>query len=201
MKMYEVVFEEAKNARSLHWIPDQGLVELKIEREGNEVLEICVTPIQATILLLFEEENEFPLEIIVEKTGCSQSIVRDAVFFWNSHKILELCGSVVISLDSTSKERAALLSNEVGNNDTMIGIEQPRIERLIESIWPMVQGMLTNLGALDLSTIHATLGMFASDDFQYNISEKELENLLENLVGNDKIEIDGSVYKLSINGV
>jgi hypothetical protein len=54
---YQKTFEDSKPSRGLHWIPSEGSVELTVERIGFDDITLVVTPIQATILTLFEDKG------------------------------------------------------------------------------------------------------------------------------------------------
>lgn len=62
-----------------------------------------------------------------------------------------------------------------------------------ESIWPMVNGMLTNLGPSDPETIKRTLAMFMPD---LSLTVVELKGLLDLMVEQDKLDFDGQMYKI-----
>lgn len=54
MENYLTEYEKVRVSRTLQWAPQYGVVDLTIERTELEPLRLQVTPIQATILVLFE---------------------------------------------------------------------------------------------------------------------------------------------------
>jgi anaphase-promoting complex subunit 2 len=198
MESFAKTYEETKPSRKLCWLSEHGHVDLVIELAYKEPLEIRVSPLQATILMLFEGRHEWDLSTIIEAVGAPIEHVRNAVIFWSSHHVLHLCGGdVVVSLDSISKERLDELSK--GNVPTMLVQINPTEQLFhehMEATWPMIQGMLTNLGALPADMVHRTLQMFVSDAFQYTLAVTDLEQLLQHLVCIEKLDVEEGKYRI-----
>lgn len=103
-------------------------------------------------------------------------------------------GSIAISLESTNRDQIDQIAAENEHENLFEGVTDTKLTSTIDSIWPMVQGMLTNLGASGAGMIHRTLGMFSNDQFQYSLSESELTNVLDAMVAQDRLDLDGNKY-------
>lgn len=56
-KRYEASFKEIKASRKLEWLSAEGAVDLEVVNSKQESLRLIVTPIQATVLLLFKDRG------------------------------------------------------------------------------------------------------------------------------------------------
>lgn len=121
--------------------------------------------------------------------------IREAIRFWSSHQILQLCGDTIISLENAIKERMMVLENGFSLNDETKSSEKDW-NSVIEMIWPLVKGMLTNLGCLECVAIHKTLVMFVNESFQYSLSVEDLAEVLEVMVHQEKLECDDFKYAI-----
>jgi Anaphase promoting complex (APC) subunit 2 len=128
----------------------------------------------------------------IDKIGCSMEQLRSAVKVWKSHSLLDIIGDYIVSLDQISKDRLdQILASGAGA--TVYIEESSNEDEKVSEIWPMVEGMLTNLGPSDAGTIHRTLSMFMSD-FSYDL--KQFQKLLDQMAIQDKLEVDGQIYKI-----
>lgn len=200
MNDYKKAFNYTKPSRTLFWIPNEGTVTLEIERDHAEPITLDVSPIQATVISLFENkgkglliQDEIKIQELAEMTKCSLEVIKDSVQFWHTYKLLELCGDTVISLEKASEERKQQLNSQQMDhyeNDN----SSSKLKCSGDSIWPMVRGMLTNLGPSHSTNIHKTLVMFSSDDCHFNIDE--LECILEYFVQSDKLICEDKKYSI-----
>jgi hypothetical protein len=147
------------------------------------------------VVLTYSGSIEF--EECTSVLGCTKEELRDSIKFWAENRILTMDGSMIISSDSKT---GPLPEEDISADAVEMEIEDDTASSsAIDQIWPMLQGMLKNLGSMEPPAIHQTLGMFASDIFSYNLSLLELKALLESLVSLDRLEQDGSKYKLKKN--
>jgi hypothetical protein len=126
--------------------------------------------------------------------GCNALQLQESLQFWSRHRILEMAGEYLISLEGISAERLQELtgtrkSKEIKGSDT-ISHDQ------IEAIWPMLEGMLTNLGPSKSEVIHRTLSMFIPD---LSLNLKEFTSLLHILVDQQKLEKSQDTFFLMTN--
>ncbi|KAJ3276763.1 Anaphase-promoting complex subunit 2 [Terramyces sp. JEL0728] len=185
---YEKAFEETKASRKLNWIPTAGVVDLEVQGETGPV-NLKATPLQATVLLIFQQVDEIELSEVEIQTNFPVKLIVEAVQFWKTHNILDLIGNIIVSLQSIPKARLNALLNVNGEFAPDHSV-LPQYTEQSDLIWPMVQGMLTNLGPSTTAAIHQTLEMFNSEIFQYNLTETELQSVLEFMVGQEKLDIE-----------
>jgi hypothetical protein len=121
--------------------------------------------------------------------------IRETIRFWSNLQVLQICGDTIVSLETTTKERMVVLETGYSLNDET-KVTEKDWNAVIEMIWPMVKGMLTNLGCLECAAIHRTLKMFANESFQYALSVEELSEVLEVMMHQDKLDFDGSKYSI-----
>ncbi|KAJ3325129.1 WD repeat-containing protein 49 [Boothiomyces sp. JEL0866] len=194
IKAYEASFEEIKASRKLNWIPTAGVVDLEISGESGPV-SFQVTPLQAIIVMVFEKVDEIELAEMESKTNCPIKQIVEAVEFWKTHNILDMIGNIIFSKQSIPKQRLKELL-KLNEEDGPQKSAMPEMTERMDMIWPMVQGMLTNLGPSSTATIHQTLEMFKSEIFQYNLSEDELQSVLEFMVEQEKLEIEVDTFRI-----
>ncbi|KAJ3262291.1 WD40 repeat domain 95 [Boothiomyces macroporosus] len=194
IKRYEASFEEIKASRKLNWIPTAGVVDLEVSNEKGP-MRLQVTPLQATVLLIFEKVDEIELADVEQRTDCPVKQIVEAIEFWKTHNILDIVGTTIYSIQSIPKARL----KEILNIDETVESHKcvlPQLSEKVDMIWPMVQGMLTNLGPSNTFTIHQTLEMFRSEIFQYDMSEGELQSVLEAMVEQEKLEIEVDTFRI-----
>lgn len=89
-KMYTNGFNEAKPGRDLQLIPSMGSVTLDLEFEGS-TRTFTVTPAQATVIEVFDEEqDELSISTIVLTTGLSDYVASQALKYWVNASVLSV---------------------------------------------------------------------------------------------------------------
>lgn len=87
---YTHSFEEVKPGRTLHLHPSLGTVELDLEIKG-EMRKFEVTPSQATVIELFDEEEEgLSLALVTLSTQLPEYVATQALNFWVDASILSV---------------------------------------------------------------------------------------------------------------
>lgn len=66
----------------------------------------------------------------------------------------------------------------------------------MQSYFPYITGMLTNIGQLPLMRIHTMLGMFVQTPEKYAKTPEELEDFLETMVRQGRLELFSGLYRL-----
>ena len=115
-----------------------------------------------------------------------------AVYFWKRHYVLDIAGNHIVNQASTRIEE---LSKAETRNDISSSTQKGRVpEQDVESIWPMVNGMLTNLGPLSSDVIHRNLSMFIPG-FAKTLAD--VIAVLDALTEKDVLDHDGmGTYKI-----
>ena len=55
MEKFTEGYEALKGNRTLHWRPHLGFVDLVLELKDGKKLNVCVSPVHAAIIKMFEE--------------------------------------------------------------------------------------------------------------------------------------------------
>jgi anaphase-promoting complex subunit 2 len=182
-RRFEKSFEELKASRTLTWIPNEGIVDLEVKKHGK-ICRLLVSPMQASLLLLFQDKDEISISTAIDEINCNMEQLRNSIDFWKSHGILFLSGDVIVTIESDKVFEGAHLQ---GNSD-LFATNESKFKQEIEEIWPMLEGMLTNIGPSNVEMIHRTLSMFISD---FSLSQTKLVEVLEVLIEKDMLEQDG----------
>ena len=198
MSEYFRVFCGLFNSRELLWLPSSGLVNVNVSLNAQDPISFVVTPLQASILFLIQERDEIDLDDLATLLECRKDTVRKECQFWESKKVLSLFGNMIVANDYSNIGKYTRIDDEDIDfaGDEEIGAEGSTLDREIEKIWPFLQGMLQNLGSLESSRIHMTLGMFNSDLFCYTMKPEELNSLLDSLVLKEMLTLESGKFKL-----
>lgn len=208
---YSAGFESLKISRKLTWLQALGQVNVELDLEDRVINEEVFTW-QATIIWAFEGDpiNGDPVSrtvpALIESLEMDEALVRSALTFWVSKLVLYEVRqdeyAVLETLKAEDLERsnnntgagAAMLEDLTGSGDTGHSSQQSMQEKL-RPLWPMIQGMLTNsMSQMPLMQIAMMLRMVVDG---YSYSNEELQEFLQVLVGEGKLEVGaGGRYKL-----
>ncbi len=97
MKSYETF----KGNRTLIWKNNLGVVNLVIE-VGGKNLELNVTPIQAAIIVKFQEKDTWSLQELSQSLKMCSTALRKKVHFWKMHGLIR----EVVEMGQTSDDNA-----------------------------------------------------------------------------------------------
>jgi anaphase-promoting complex subunit 2 len=196
MESFEKSFSNLKASRALTWIPAMGAVDIEIE---SPPLRLVVTPIQASMLLLFSNDNlsrdQISMSECKDQLKIDDEAIEKAIDFWHSHGILMQVGDHIVSITTCSKERIQELDKQP--KTTLMQAEKV-LSKSIEYLMPMVKAMLKNRGPMPLNMIHMTLSMLCSDPYPYELSEMELSGILELQVTHGELEYEGQRFKMPL---
>lgn len=195
---YTKQYEGYKGNRTLCWTPLNGKVNIEIEHEGK-TLDLNVTPAQATIILHFETQREWPLEKLSSTMNVPPSILRKRIVFWQSQGLIRESRDGIFTLvegdHGTESSHAHDICEDDEAESAMASASDQREEEL-QVFWSYIVGMLTNLDSLPLERIHQMLKMFASQGPGFEFSQEELKNFLQRKVREHKLVYAGAVYQL-----
>ena len=85
---YKSTFSELKRSRTLDWKLNLGFVDLDLEFE-NQTVSFTVSPVQATIILCFEENEKCHADTLSQTIGLSLSQTRKKLAFWVANGVLK----------------------------------------------------------------------------------------------------------------
>lgn len=196
MDTYAENFEKLKASRKLHWIPNLGHVQIEIILE-DRTLNMNVRPVQASIILLFQEKDERTTKDLMEAIGQDYTDCRRNTLFWVKYGVLkEISKDTFKVLEyaevETSSKALSALEELISNVQTT----EDHASEEMRIYWFFINGMLTNLGPLTLERIQSTLQMFVPPPNLYNRSIDELREFLALMVKEEQLEFISGQYKL-----
>lgn len=200
---YRSAFAFLKAPRSLEWIPNVGAVTLNIELDGGFTKTFEVSPIQATIIMHFEDQPRWDHSHLASKMLVSSDFLERNIVYWVRCKIVEVVqGNVYQILNNQSK-----LSHQ-DSFDTYFD-DELEAEPLSANKWPnekqqkilqaYLLGMLANFGTLTLSRIHHMLITFSQSDSSEAMiyrNVNEIKRFLDRMISEEKIECSSGHYQL-----
>eukprot|EP01132_Coremiostelium_polycephalum_P002821 gene2821-3506_t len=216
METFSKEYERIKNPRNLQWKKHMGLVTLDIEMEDGTVTEHSVSPILATIIMLFQEKNKISLDEMSRELEVEKEILKKKLSYWINQQIIKESTNEkgfyeIIQQQQQNQHQQQQKEDDDDDSDdddedenefvpVVVEEEEEKSESAIQKEQQMrllenfIIGMLTNFKALPLERIHMMLTMFNSE--QYNSTQNELKSFLGKLQNEDKIEFDGVDYKI-----
>jgi anaphase-promoting complex subunit 2 len=199
---YKKAYEDYKGNRTLIWTPLNGKVTIEIEINDKK-LEMTVTPVQATIIIHFQEQKEWELEKLSTKMNIPQSILRRRIGFWQLQGLIRETRENIFTLcddEQTAEESMEVQANViVDEEETCMTSADDQREEELSVFWSYILGMLTNLDSLPLDRIHQMLRMFASQGPGIEFSQDELRGFLQKKVREHKLVYAYGVYQLPKN--
>eukprot|EP00644_Phytophthora_capsici_P001479 jgi/Phyca11/526540/estExt2_fgenesh1_pm.C_PHYCAscaffold_100100 len=194
---FKDAYHVLRNPRSLGWNTSLGSVQLSIELEGEE-REFTVSPLQATIILYFEEKDRWSVEELASRLEISDDLLLKHISLWVNHGL--------ISFASGRKELVASASYQDTRCDDDSIIEEletavsqdAQAEEDLKMLETYIVGMLANFGSLTIQRIHNMLFTFARSGAQpYTKTISGLSVVLGKLVSKGKLELVGGQYQLA----
>ncbi|KAF1784190.1 Cullin homology [Phytophthora cactorum] len=175
---FKDAYHVLRNPRSLEWNPSLGSVQLSIELQGEE-REFNVSPLQATIVLYFEEKDRWSVEELAAKLEISDDLLLKHVSLWVNHGLV-----------SFASGRKDLVETAVSSD--------AQAEEDLKVLETYIVGMLSNFGSLTIQRIHNMLSTFARSGAQpYTKTISGLSVVLGKLVNKGKLELVGGQYQLA----
>lgn len=194
---FKDAYHVLRNPRSLGWNASLGSVQLSIELEGEE-REFTVSPLQATIILYFEEKDRWSVEELASRLEISDDLLLKHISLWVNHGL--------IAFASGRKELIASASYQDTRCDDASMIEEletavsqdAQAEEDLKMLETYIVGMLANFGSLTIQRIHNMLFTFARSGAQpYTKTISGLSVVLGKLVSKGKLELVGGQYQLA----
>mmetsp|Transcript_45448 Transcript_45448/g.176739 ORF Transcript_45448/g.176739 Transcript_45448/m.176739 type:complete len:723 (-) Transcript_45448:1417-3585(-) len=194
-------FEEIKAPRKLKWQPDLGIVLVRIEMENGEELSMTVTPNQAALFKCFEKVGKWKVNDLAEELKLSTEDVEKNAQRWLQRGLLkDLEDEDSLQLVEDFSGDAALAGGLEGataaDDKEDLAVGSTREEMKVYETFLL--GMLTNLGSLPVERIHNMLKMFCQNP-PFDKTKEQLVSLLDDLVVEEKIQVNGREYSLRTN--
>ncbi|KAL0961464.1 hypothetical protein HGRIS_006408 [Hohenbuehelia grisea] len=196
---YALEFTKFKPDKKLRWFPHLGTVSLEIELEDRTV-EAEVPPLEAAIIELFSQQNEWSIDGLVDATRVpDKTAILKALLTWvnlgvlreeseTTFSLLEVAGDVPVG----SREPIHRPTAAEPELPHVVSIQQQQAEQM-RMYWKFIEGMLTNLGALSLDRIQMML-KFAPG---YDRSIEQLATFLEAARREGLVVVRDGIWKLN----
>ncbi|XP_077299821.1 anaphase promoting complex subunit morula [Arctopsyche grandis] len=205
LEIYTKAFEALKGNRTLNWKPHLGTVNIEIEI-GDKTMDLNVSPMQATIIMHFQEKPEWYLDDLSQVMKVPATVLRRKMTYWQSLGLMSVTSLdkyILIEHDESgsraqmtppSKKSQELICGEEEESPMASALDQREGE--LQVFWSYVVGMLTNLDSMPLERIHQMLKMFASQDSGTECSIQKLRHFLDTKVRNHQLILQAGLYKL-----
>ncbi|KAL8594757.1 hypothetical protein ACOMHN_047475 [Nucella lapillus] len=198
---YTQQYETLKGNRTLVWKPHLGVMTIELEVK-DQTLTFSVTPVQAALILQFQEQNRWTVGELSQALEMAPSMVRRKMAYWQSQGVVREEQSDVFVL---VEERRPHTHEVVANDDddelesAMASAAQQR-EQEMQVFWTYITGMLQNLDCLSLERIHSMLRMFALQGPESaHFTQHHLKHFLDRKVHQHKLLFSAGVYRLPKN--
>lgn len=194
LAMYAQAFSKIKRGRKLKWARNLGTVKIELQLE-DRVVTLDVTPEQSAVIAFFQKGPK-SIADVSERFGMDETKARQVIMFWVSKSILRQNGDkyqVIERLDEANDSTAAL--DDAGADSGLLSAAERSNEEM-QLYWSYIVGMLTNLGTMPVERIHSFLKMLVPKDNPYTKSQDELEQYLNAMVVEEKLEFTGDGFKL-----
>ncbi|WVQ81579.1 hypothetical protein IAT38_003703 [Cryptococcus sp. DSM 104549] len=179
---YEAAFHHFKPDKHLRFVQHLGTVSLTLTLT-DRTITVDATPLQASIMELFESQDVWKAEALEEKLGVDGPQVRKALGWWAVQGVVkEEAGGwrllEVEEMEEEGEDGVVGVGGEVGGEE-VFGDGAGRVDEAqaeeVRRFWPHIKSALFNLQPLALHRLHESLGVFR----EYHHTAAELEMFLE----------------------
>uniref|UniRef100_A0A2K5X2F5 Anaphase-promoting complex subunit 2 n=1 Tax=Macaca fascicularis TaxID=9541 RepID=A0A2K5X2F5_MACFA len=202
LEAYCKKYEQLKAMRTLSWKHTLGLVTMDVEL-ADRTLSVAVTPVQAVILLYFQDQASWTLEELSKAVKMPVALLRRRMSVWLQQGVLreEPPGtfSVIEEERPQDRDNMVLLDSDDESDSGMASQADQKEEELL-LFWTYIQAMLTNLESLSLDRIYNMLRMFVvTGPALAEIDLQELQGYLQKKVRDQQLVYSAGVYRLPKN--
>ena len=196
MESYTEHFKQLKGMRTLEWFHNLGSVHLEVELDDG-AKSFNVTPAQATLLIKFQEKDEWSLSELCTVVNANRTQLRSRLAFWIGQGVIVEKQNDVFVTAQTFQSQLHEVSMYESDDDPTAASSQNQKDEELEVYWSYVNGMLMNVGSLTLERIHSMLRMFAvHGEASSQCSVNEVKAFLASKVSDGKLVYVGGAYKL-----
>ncbi|GMM33098.1 anaphase promoting complex subunit 2 [Saccharomycopsis crataegensis] len=197
---YSEKYSEIKLGRQLKPVHNLGKVTVELELK-DRVKSFQVTPDVAMVIYQFNDDVQtLDLDQITEKLQMDSFMARKACSYWVKEGILEEVDDDEYRVLETEKKSGQILDDRSIMAKPMVESDEKDSDnkfKEMEVLFPFINGMLTNLGSMEVAKIKSFLSMAFPAELNVSFNEAQLEEYLNFLVDEDKLEMVGNkMYKL-----
>ncbi|XP_051022411.1 anaphase-promoting complex subunit 2 isoform X2 [Acomys russatus] len=202
LDVYCKKYEKLKAMRTLSWKHTLGLVTMDVEL-ADRTLSVAVTPVQAVVLLYFQDQASWTLEELSKVVKMPVALLRRRMSVWLQQGVLreEPPGtfSVIEEERPQDRDNMVLIDSDDESDSGMASQADQKEEELL-LFWTYIQAMLTNLESLSLERIYSMLRMFVvTGPALAEIDLQELQGYLQKKVHDQQLIYSAGVYRLPKN--
>ncbi|XP_055456150.1 anaphase-promoting complex subunit 2 isoform X1 [Psammomys obesus] len=202
LDVYCKKYEKLKAMRTLSWKHTLGLVTMDVEL-ADRTLSVAVTPVQAVVLLYFQDQASWTLEELSKVVKMPVALLRRRMSVWLQQGVLreEPPGtfSVIEEERPQDRDNMVLIDSDDESDSGMASQADQKEEELL-LFWTYIQAMLTNLESLSLERIYSMLRMFVmTGPALAEIDLQELQGYLQKKVRDQQLIYSAGVYRLPKN--
>jgi len=211
LDVYTKAFQTLKGNRTLVWKNHLGFANIDLEI-GDKKINLTVPPIQAAIIYMFQESDQWTVQELSSSLKVPVSTLRRKITFWQGQGILVESSTSpdTFSLVDPGEQGAGKAgivrggpvdvggiggSIEEDQEDSVTASIADQREEELGMFWSYITGMLTNLESLPLERIHQMLKIFAMQG-QVECDMQELRSFLDTKVRQHKLAFSGGQYRL-----
>ncbi|RLN48195.1 hypothetical protein BBJ29_000303 [Phytophthora kernoviae] len=194
---FKDAYHVLRNPRSLEWNPSLGSVQLLIELEGEE-REFTVSPLQASIILYFEEKDRWGVDELSAKLEVDDDLLLKHTSLWVNHGLVAFAPGRKELVASTSFQDTRCNNEPLADELETAVSSEAQAEEDLKVLETYIVGMLSNFGSLSIQRIHNMLSTFARSGAQpYTKTISGLSVVLGKLVDKGKLELADGQYQLA----
>lgn len=186
IELYQKEFAKLKKGRKVSWV-NAGVVTVELEFK-DRTIELDVTPDKASVIYAFDGVSSLKLEQISKTLQMDETLTKSCLNFWINNGVIKKVEDSYVVLEEQENTQPSYDNNLTTTE---------KVPEKSHSIWPFIEGMLTNLGALESAKIHSFLNMAIPKEKQYSSQIHELETYLDKCVQEGKLELVGAKYRLN----
>ncbi|XP_059956609.1 anaphase-promoting complex subunit 2 isoform X2 [Mesoplodon densirostris] len=188
-----------KAMRTLSWKHTLGLVTMDVEL-ADRTLSVAVTPVQAVVLLYFQDQASWTLEELSKVVKMPVALLRRRMSVWLQQGVLreEPAGTFSVVEEERPQDRDSMvLVDSDDESDSGLASQADQKEEELLLFWTYIQAMLTNLESLSLERIYSMLRMFVvTGPALAEIDLQELQGFLQRKVRDQQLVYSAGVYRL-----
>jgi len=189
---YEKGFQMFKSDRQIEWLDNLGRVNVECEFEDGRIEDIECSPLQATLLLNFEDYDEMNLAEIEERLGVASDDAISTASFWVRMRVIALHDGVYRVIEHQSSNNTAHLDDEVdAASAPQTTTPGPSLDTFKTQWWTFISTMLKNLGEQSVDKIHGSLSRFGC-----KLSVSEFKGMMDMLVAEELLDLSGGSYRV-----
>ena len=212
---YKSSYEAVKLTRTVEWIHHFGKVDIEIETKDGNVRQFKVTPTQAAVLHILENETKVNIDDLSSTLGISVSVLRRKLgslfslgVLSEKKGILEVIEESLVSQGGGAEGKATsagglgasggltLFGSDDDESDSAMANEKELKEEQMKCYWMYTMSMLRNLKSMSAETIHSMIKMFSKAGNSTELTQEELTTFLNKKVKEDLLCYSNGVYRL-----